>query len=106
MSETKWERVQRGTSRLVVPGGWLYATDESPNETLAFVPTPPELVRLERASSRGGTVLIAPRMVRAITGDGETASRVIYGDDEDAVVFAKGSWREVAAKLGLAVRGE
>ena len=106
MSETKWELMCPGRHRFAVPGGWLYTTNESPNEMLAFVPTPPKLVRLERAGPKNGTVLIAPRLVRAITGEGETASCVIYGDDEDAAVFAKGSWREVAAKLGLAVRSE
>ena len=40
-----WEKVAPDTSRLAVPGGWIYQTEIWPSETLvvvstAFVPSP------------------------------------------------------------------
>lgn len=36
----RWERVESGTYRLAVPGGWLYRYRFDHGVTMAFVPDP------------------------------------------------------------------
>lgn len=38
--EPVWETFGTGVQRLEVPGGWLYAVDNSNAENLVFVPRP------------------------------------------------------------------